>query len=132
MSHSDRAFYADAAGEVGAGQGSRELQRPSCGKLPGPWGTVGRGAVLYDQKHSKRGGAGVGWGGGGARLTGKVPDFLGTHRSQPNDLERLLAQAQPDSLAHWSFYPTSSTLSELQRTSVLADGLNEERDTQTL
>lgn len=56
MSHSDRAFYADAAGEVGAGQGSRELQRPSCGKLPGPWGPVGRGAVLYDQKHSKRDG----------------------------------------------------------------------------
>lgn len=126
MSHSDRAFYADAAGEVGAGQGSRELQRPSCGKLPGPRGPVGRGgSALRPETFQER------WG-GGARLTGKVPDFLGTHRSQPSDLERLLAQAQPDSLAHWSFYPTSSTLSGLQRTSVLADGLNEERDTQTL
>lgn len=28
MSHSDRAIYEDAAEEVGAGQGSRELQKP--------------------------------------------------------------------------------------------------------
>lgn len=71
--------------------------------------------------------------GGGARLPRKVPDFLGTHWSQPSGLERLLAQAQPDSLAHWSFYPSHViTLPELQRASVLADGLNEERDTQTL
>lgn len=73
MSHCDRAFYADAAGEVGAGQGSRELQRPSCGKLlvpgtalqadPAP-GPVGRGRCFINRNIPREVG-------GGARLTEK-------------------------------------------------------------
>lgn len=73
MSHCDRAFYADAAGEVGAGQGSRELQRPSCGKLLVPGnsargrpctGPVGRGRCFITRNIPREVG-------GGARLTEK-------------------------------------------------------------